>query len=87
MATEEEFGLAKERITKLSRRPSNADLLEAYGLFKQATEGDVRGSRPGILDPKGRAKFDAWASRKGMPAAEARAKYVALVERIVRSFG
>jgi len=87
MAIQEDFVKAQERLQKLSRRPSNEELLEAYGLYKQATEGDVRGSRPGILDPKGRAKFDAWASRKGMAAAEAQARYVALVERLVRSIG
>jgi acyl-CoA-binding protein len=76
------FDQAQQRVKKLTSRPSNAELLELYGLFKQATEGDVKGSRPGLLDLKGRAKFDAWTSRKGLSAADARARYVALVEAL-----
>ena len=87
MPEKDDFGEAQERVRKLSRRPPNADLLDLYGLYKQATEGDARGSRPGILDPRGRAKFDAWAGRRGTPQAEARARYVALVERLEKSFG
>lgn len=59
-------------------------LLELYGLFKQAKEGDVTGKRPGMLDVRGRAKWDAWASRKGMSAERARAEYVKVVERLER---
>ena len=43
------------------KRPSNDQLLDLYAFYKQATEGDVSGSRPGMLDLKGRAKYDAWA--------------------------
>ncbi len=41
------------------------ELLQIYGLFKQGTEGDVHTNRPGILDQKGRAKWDAWEKNKG----------------------
>ncbi|HEY8431244.1 MAG TPA: acyl-CoA-binding protein [Sandaracinaceae bacterium] len=85
MATIEEFEDAVERVQKLPKRPDDRTLLELYGLFKQAKEGDVRGKRPGMLDLRGRAKWDAWASRKGMSAEEARAKYVELVRRLERS--
>lgn len=39
--------------------------LKIYALFKQATKGDVVGSRPGMIDFVGRAKYDAWAALKG----------------------
>lgn len=84
MATVEEFEDAAKRVQNLPRRPSNDKLLELYSLFKQATVGDVSGKRPGMLDPKGRAKWDAWASKKGMSADEARRAYVALVARLER---
>jgi acyl-CoA-binding protein len=51
-------------------------MLALYGLYKQATVGDISGSRPGMLDLKGRAKFDAWADRKGLSRDEARRAYV-----------
>ena len=87
MANSDPFGDAQARVKKLSKRPSNSELLELYGLYKQGTEGDVQGSRPGVLDPKGRAKFDAWTSRKGVSQADARARYVALVGELVKKLG
>jgi acyl-CoA-binding protein len=87
MANPDPFQDAQDRVRKLARRPSNSELLDLYGLFKQATDGDAKGSRPGLLDPKGRAKFDAWTSRKGMASEEARKRYVALVDDLVRRIG
>lgn len=81
------FAEAQERVKKLSRRPSNEQLLQLYGLYKQATEGDARGSRPGMLDPVGRAKWDAWAARKGTAPDEARRLYVGLVDDLARTLG
>jgi acyl-CoA-binding protein len=87
MADKDAFVGAQERVKQLSRRPSNAELLDLYGLYKQATEGDATGSRPGLLDPKGRAKFDAWTSRKGLAQADAKERYVALVADLVKKLG
>ncbi len=53
--------------------------LDLYGLFKQATVGDVSGSRPGMLDVRGRAKYDAWAKRKGVTKDAAMEQYIAIV--------
>ncbi len=78
-----EFQSAQERVKTLKSRPSNETLLELYSLFKQATEGDVQGKRPGMLDLKGRAKFDAWTGRKGLSKDAAMSQYVALVERLL----
>ena len=82
MATEEDFKAAVDRVQNLAATPSNDDLLSLYGLFKQATVGDVAGKRPGMMNIRGRAKYDAWASRKGMSADEARASYIQTVERL-----
>ncbi|MBX3275658.1 MAG: acyl-CoA-binding protein [Sandaracinaceae bacterium] len=84
MATVEEFEAAAARVQKLPKTPSNDDLLELYALFKQATVGDATGKRPGLLDVRGRAKFDAWERRRGMSAEGARAAYVAVVARLER---
>ncbi len=48
----------------LPERPSNDVLLQLYALYKQATDGDVEGKRPGFTDMVGRAKYDAWAAHK-----------------------
>jgi acyl-CoA-binding protein len=76
------FEEAQRRAKELTKTPSNDELLELYAFYKQATAGDVSGSRPGMMDFKGRAKFDAWAGKKGTSRDEAMKKYVAVVDRL-----
>ena len=57
----------------------NDVMLDLYALYKQATTGNVSGDRPGMLDVKGRAKYDAWAKRKGMTKDAAMQAYIDLV--------
>lgn len=83
----EKFADAKGRVETLTSRPSNDQLLELYAFYKQATEGDATGSRPGMFDLKGRAKFDAWAKAKGIGKDDAMKKYVALVDRLAAELG
>ncbi|MBA2540962.1 MAG: acyl-CoA-binding protein [Deltaproteobacteria bacterium] len=59
----------------------NDTMLELYALYKQSTTGDATGSRPGMLDLKGRAKFDAWAKHKGASKDAAMEAYIALVAK------
>ena len=75
------FAQAVERSKTLAKQPP-AVQLDLYGLYKQATEGDASGKRPGALDIRGRAKFDAWAAKKGTAAADAMGAYVAYVDRL-----
>ena len=42
------FSAAAQEVQKLKSRPSNDNLLQLYALYKQATEGDAKGSRPGL---------------------------------------
>jgi diazepam-binding inhibitor (GABA receptor modulator, acyl-CoA-binding protein) len=83
MTLTERFEDAQKRVKTLTAAPSNEQLLDLYALYKQAREGDVQGSRPGMLDFKGRAKYDAWAGRKGTSKDAAMEGYVALVDRLV----
>ncbi len=84
MTLKDKFAAAQDRVQKLTERPSNEQLLELYALYKQATSGDVSGSRPGLFDVKGRAKFDAWATRKGLSREEAMKAYVALADQLAK---
>jgi acyl-CoA-binding protein len=84
MALSDDFAQAQVRVKTLSSAPSNDTLLQLYSLFKQATEGDVQGKRPGMLDLKGRAKFDAWTGRKGVSRDAAMQQYVTLVNSLVK---
>ena len=60
-----EFTSAAEKVKNLKAKPTDAELLEMYALFKQASVGDVNTDRPGMLDFKGKAKWDAWSGKKG----------------------
>jgi acyl-CoA-binding protein len=81
-STDAEFAMALEAVEQLPERPSNEELLRLYGLYKQATQGDATGGRPGRMDFKGRAKYDAWAALAGTPADDAKRRYVDLVEEL-----
>jgi acyl-CoA-binding protein len=59
----------------------NDVMLDLYALYKQATTGNATGDRPGMLDIKGRAKYDAWAKRKGMTKDAAMQGYIDLVTK------
>lgn len=81
MSMQDRFDDAVKRSRQLPNQ-SNENLLEIYALFKQATKGDASGSRPGMFDMKGRAKFDAWAKKKGMSEGDAMEAYIALIDRL-----
>ncbi len=82
MALTDDFNSAVTQSKELPSRPSNEDLLQLYALFKQATDGDVTGDRPGGFDFKAIAKFDAWSEKKGTSKDTAMQHYVDLVERL-----
>ena len=73
------FQQAAEDSKKLPKRPDNNTLLKLYSLYKQATAGDVIGSRPGGLDMEGKMKYDAWARQKGKAREAAMQEYIDLV--------
>ena len=77
-----QFKTAVTNSKQLSERPDNKTLLKIYALYKQATEGDSSGKRPGLLDPVGRAKWDAWDALKGTGADQAMQDYVDLIESL-----
>ncbi len=78
-----DFKEASEAVKNLSKRPDNNTLLQLYALFKQASEGDVSGKRPGMLDVKGRAKYDAWSKISGTDQSQAESQYVQLVQDLI----
>lgn len=80
--TKKAFEKAVAESKNLPERPDNATLLKIYALYKQATEGDVQGKRPGITDFVGRAKWDAWDKLKGTSSADAMQDYVDLIESL-----
>jgi diazepam-binding inhibitor (GABA receptor modulator, acyl-CoA-binding protein) len=78
----DEFQAAVDRVAQLAEDPGNDVKLKLYGLFKQATQGDVEGKRPGFTNPVGRAKYDAWAGVAGLSSDDAKAQYVDIVNSL-----
>ena len=76
------FEQATKDIQALSERPDNETLLRLYALYKQGSEGDVSGAKPGFFDFVGTAKYEAWAKLKGTPSDEAMQKYIDLVGKL-----
>ena len=78
------FEAAAANVMKAKKDPGNDMKLKLYAHYKQATEGDVAGDKPGFTDFVNRAKYEAWAKLKGTPAEKAMEAYVKLVERVTR---
>ena len=87
MPSEDDFVAAQARVKTLRSTPAPDELLELYSLYKQATAGDATGERPGLMDFKGRAKYDAWSARRGTSRTDAMSAYVALVARLTDKYG
>ncbi|HEY1225818.1 MAG TPA: acyl-CoA-binding protein [Ramlibacter sp.] len=82
MALQDDFDAAVANSKKLSERPDNQTLLKIYGLYKQATTGDVTEKKPGFGDMVGRAKWDAWNALKGTSQDDAKQQYIDLIQSL-----
>ena len=86
MGIESDFQQAIDKTKTFTRKPDNQELLDLYGLFKQSTEGDVSGEKPGGFDFKAIMKFDAWEKQKGKSKEQAMAEYVAFVNKLAETY-
>ncbi|KAM6178303.1 acyl-CoA-binding protein [Rhynchocyon petersi] len=82
-----EFDKAAEDVKHLKTKPADDEMLFIYSRYKQATVGDINTERPGMLDFKGKAKWDAWSELKGISKEEAMKAYVDKVEELKKKYG
>ncbi|PWN97827.1 acyl-CoA-binding protein [Tilletiopsis washingtonensis] len=68
-------------------QPTQTDQLKFYGLFKQASIGDVNTSRPGMMDFTGKAKWDAWKANEGTSQDDAKKQYVEYLLELLKKHG
>ena len=80
--TQERFERAAEAVKALEEKPDNDTLLKLYALYKQGSEGDVSGPKPGFFDFVGAAKYEAWEQLEGTSREEAQKRYVELVKAL-----
>ena len=86
MELQQDFEAAVAKSKELTKRPSNEELLLLYALYKQGSEGDVSGERPGGFDFKAIAKFDAWTEQKGKTKEAAMQEYVSLMDKLSQQY-
>lgn len=82
----ENLSQAIDLTKRFTQKPSNEELLKLYGLYKQATEGDNNGEKPGGFDFKAAAKHHSWMNFKGKSKSEAEEEYIELVEELSKSY-
>lgn len=87
MSLQENFNKAAENVKNLKKTPADNDLLELYGLYKQATVGDCNTEKPGFLDFKGKSKWEAWNGRKGISKDDAMTAYVEKAQSLIETHG
>jgi len=83
MSTENDlFESASLAVKSLAQRPDDNTMLELYALYKQGSDGDVSGSKPGFFDFVGVAKYEAWEKLQGTSQEDAQSRYVELVRKL-----
>ncbi|CAL8360720.1 unnamed protein product [Arctogadus glacialis] len=87
MSQQAEFEKIAEDVKKMKTRPSDLQLLDLYGLYKQAVVGDINIDKPGMTDMKGKAKWEYWNTRKGMSKEDAMSAYIALAKELIQKHG
>jgi acyl-CoA-binding protein len=78
----DQFKNAAQAVMNLAERPDNDTMLRLYALFKQGSEGDVKGPKPGFFDFVGTAKYEAWEKLAGTSSDDAMKKYVDAVKKL-----
>ncbi|MFD2718407.1 acyl-CoA-binding protein [Hymenobacter monticola] len=87
-----QFQAAADKVNNLPGDQAAKHMTEFYGLYKQATEGDVN-MQPGEVDPNAadkasgpaglsQAQWDSWNQFKGVSEDEAKRRYVAKANEI-----
>jgi acyl-CoA-binding protein len=88
---EDRFNDAVEKVRNAPEnggfKPSNEYKLKMYALYRQATDGDVQGKKPGMLNPVARYKWQAWAQVKGMSSTQAMQEYITEVDKVEAEYG
>uniref|UniRef100_A0A6J0SBI9 Acyl-CoA-binding domain-containing protein 7 n=1 Tax=Pogona vitticeps TaxID=103695 RepID=A0A6J0SBI9_9SAUR len=87
MTLQADFDNAAENVRKLKTRPTDDELRELYGLYKQATVGDINIDCPGMLDMKAKAKWEAWNLKKGLSKEDAMKAYISKANGMIEKYG
>lgn len=87
MTNSPQFQQAASVVKKLNSDPSNDELQQLYGFYKQATVGNINIEKPGFLNIKGVKKWEAWNKCKGKTTYEAEVEYIKIVNTLLKKYG
>lgn len=76
------FEEAAEQVKNFKTKPKDAELLQLYGLYKQATVGGNTSEAPSPFKFQAKAKWDAWNKYKQMLPDAAKGEYINLVQKL-----
>jgi len=72
----DDFEAAATTVRNFKTKPPEDVFGQFYGLYKQATAGDVNTAKP--ADALGISKYDAWSKQKGKSKDQAKTEYIKL---------
>lgn len=76
------FDQAANYLQEIHSELTSTDLLEFYGLYKQATCGPCNTPKPGMFNLQGKSKWNAWNDLKDMEKVEAMERYIAKITQL-----
>lgn len=79
---DELFTKATQHVQRTHDKLLPNDLLELYGLYKQATQGKCNTSKPGLFSMQARAKWSAWSDLADMSSDKAKQLYVEKLQQL-----
>lgn len=71
----------------LKSDPNNDELGKLYGLYKQATVGDINIEKPGMFNFKASKKWEAWNACKGKSTYDSEVEYIKTVNSLIKKYG
>ena len=81
------FSEAKEKVKALKKVPTNEEKALLYGLYKQATVGNINIQQPFILSFVETTKWNAWNKQKDKSTDEAETAYIETVAALINKYG
>mmetsp|Transcript_2442 Transcript_2442/g.2832 ORF Transcript_2442/g.2832 Transcript_2442/m.2832 type:complete len:87 (+) Transcript_2442:127-387(+) len=82
----QEFTEKADAVQKLTKRPSDDELLDLYGLYKQATVGDNDTAEPSAFNFKAKYKWKSWDKLKGTSQEDAEQQYIKLADELLAKY-
>lgn len=76
------FQKAAKDVRELTTKPTDAELLKLYALYKQALFGNNKTSQPSFFQLKEKAKWNEWNKLQGMGRNNAKKSYIEFVEEL-----